>query len=107
MTVTAPEATRADTELRSQLSDLQCLLMLSMLMTESGDEGKILQLAATSVPSFGHTHLIGVRFTDGNWWGPGPAAATEGLRDEVQAQVALLDASGGAIAVAGQGWTWA
>jgi DNA-binding PucR family transcriptional regulator len=107
VTVTAPEATRADTELRSQLSDLQCLLMLSMLMTESGDEGKILQLAATSVPSFGHTHLIGVRFTDGNWWGPGPAAATEGLRDEVQAQVALLDASGGAIAVAGQGWTWA
>ncbi len=41
-----------DTELREQLSNLQGLLMLSMLMIESGDETTILQLAASAVPSF-------------------------------------------------------
>ena len=43
----------ADATLRAQLSNLQGLLMLSMLMTESGDESRILHLAATSVPSYG------------------------------------------------------
>ena len=36
-------------ELRTQLSNLQGLLVLAMLMTESGDEGQILRLATSSV----------------------------------------------------------
>ena len=36
-------------ELRAQLSSLQGLLVLAMLMTESGDEQQILRLATSSV----------------------------------------------------------
>ena len=109
MTVLAAvDASRADAGLREQLSNLQGLLMLSMLMTESGDEGKILQLAATSVPSFGRSHLVGVRFEDGGWWVPGSSPAPDAqFPGDVEAQVARLDASGGAIAIPGQGWGWA
>ena len=55
-------------------SNLRALLMLSMLMTESGDEGKILRLAATSMPSFGRCHLIGVYLAEGGWREPRPCS---------------------------------
>ena len=63
--VAAHYAAGGDAENRNQFSNLRALLMLSMLMTESGDEGKILRLAATSMPSFGRCHLIGVYLAEG------------------------------------------
>ncbi len=101
------DSVRADAQLRNQLSDLQGLLMLSILMTESGDEAKILQLAATSVPSFGPSHLVGIRFAEGSWWASATSDPSEELRTQVDAQLSQLDASGGAIAVPGEGWAWA
>src|SRR5579872_6880520 len=50
-----------------QLSRLHAVLMLSMLMNESGDEEQILHLAATAAPSLAHCHLEGT-FSNSNGW---------------------------------------
>jgi sugar diacid utilization regulator len=105
MTATTP--TRAEptleTELREQLSNLQGLLMLSMLMTQSGDSEKILHLAETSVPSFGHCHLIGAKLDDR--WIPMPSAKLS-PQDQIEAGalVAALTAGGGELQMPGRAW---
>jgi DNA-binding PucR family transcriptional regulator len=50
-----------------QLSRLHAVLVLSMLMNESGDEGHILHLAATAAPSLAHCRLEGT-FSHENGW---------------------------------------
>jgi len=107
MTAVAHHASGADAELRDQLSNLQGLLMLSMLMTESGDEGKILDLAATSVPSFGRARLVGVYLGEGGWREPVTPSPPAEARGAVEAQLGALGGPGGAIAISGQGWGWA
>lgn len=97
----------ADAQLREQLSNLQSLLMLSMLMTESGDEETIVQLAATSVPSFGRSHLVGVYFNERGWRATATPFGSVEARVEVEAQLRALGASGGAIAIPGEAWAWA
>ena len=85
----------SDAELRDQLSNLQGLLMLSMLMTEGGDEDKILHLAATSVPSFGRCHLVGV-FLGAEWWqGTSALIPAADVRAKVEAQLAAALAAAG------------
>jgi sugar diacid utilization regulator len=96
-----------DAELRNQFSNLRALLMLSMLMTESGDEGKILRLAATSMPSFGRCHLIGVYLEVGGWRATETLFATLTTRIEVEKQLRSLGRTGGAIAIPGEAWGWA
>ena len=105
--VAAQHAAGGDAELRNQLSNLQALLMLSMLMTESGDEGKILHLAATSMPSFGRCHLIGVYLAEGGWRATETLFATLTTRIEVEKQLRALGRSGGTIAIPGEAWGWA
>ena len=51
--------TEIDLPLREQLSNLQALLALSMRMTDSEDEEKILRLAGTAVPSLARCRLVG------------------------------------------------
>ena len=53
-----PLAGEDNAALRNQLSNLEALLVLAMLMTESGDERQILHLATTSVPSFGSCSAV-------------------------------------------------
>src|SRR6266508_2086885 len=109
--VAAHHVFAGDAELRDQLSNLQGLLMLSMLMTESGDEGKILHLAATSVPSFGCCHLVGLYLSDGGWRAPlaaSPGASPEAVElSAIEEQLGALGRSGGAIAIPGAAWGWA
>lgn len=105
--VTADHAAERDAELRNQLSNLRALLMLSVLMTQSGDEGKILHLAATSMPSFGRCRLIGVYLAEGGWRVPKTLFATLTTRIEVEKQLGALSHSGGTIAIPGQTWGWA
>lgn len=97
-------------ELREQLSNLQGLLMLSMLMTGNGDEEQILHLAATSVPSLGGSRLEGVYLLGSGWSVLGeqhrPAsgrAVLGGLAGELEA----LAAAGGSVTTAGHAWAWA
>jgi sugar diacid utilization regulator len=97
-------APRADAEYREQLSNLQGLLMLSMLMTESGDEDKILHLATTSVPSLGRCHLIGVYLGHGEWRA---SAAGGDARAALRPQLDALGGTGGAVTIPGEGWSWA
>jgi sugar diacid utilization regulator len=102
----APE--RAVAAFRDQLSNLQGLLVLSMLMTESGDERNILHLATTSVPSFGRCHLEGVYLLEGGWRAQvTPSTTRAELRAEVEAQLGTLGSSGGGLAITGEAWGWA
>ncbi len=93
----------ADVELRGQLSRLNALLVLSMLMTESSDEQQIIQLGASAAPSFAACRLVGVFTHDGETtvWTPGD--------DEIDAPPAILDlpSDGGAVEIAGSAWAWA
>jgi sugar diacid utilization regulator len=107
LAVPSHPASEADAALREQLSNLQGLLMLSMLMTESGDEGKILQLAATSVPSFGRCRVVGVYLGDGQWRAMSTPRPSVETRASVEEQLSRLGRSGGAVAVPGQAWGWA
>ncbi|WP_236055924.1 CdaR family transcriptional regulator [Mycobacterium sp. SM1] len=80
--------------------------MLSMLMTECRDESKILHLAATSVPSFGGCRTVGVHLGDRGWSTALPIANPT-VRAGLEDQIPSLGRSGGPVAIAGSGWSWA
>jgi sugar diacid utilization regulator len=83
------------------------MLILSLLMTESGDERQILRLAGTSVPSFGHCYLQGVWLTDCGWQATSdPLADREALR-AIEPQVSALGRNGGLVTIADHCWAWA
>jgi DNA-binding PucR family transcriptional regulator len=100
-------AAPTDAERRNQLSNLQGLLMLSMLMTQSGDEDKILHLAATSVPSFGRCHMVGVYLDEDGWRPAARLSIPVGVQVEVEEQLGSLGETGGAIRITGRAWAWA
>jgi sugar diacid utilization regulator len=90
--------------LRNRLSSMQGLLALSMVMTESGDEHRILHLATTSVPSLGRCRLDGVYLIGAGWrMTRGPCAEPD-VRADIEAQFAVLTSAGGAVAITGEGW---
>jgi sugar diacid utilization regulator len=97
-------------QLREQLSNLQGLLMLSMLMTESRDERQILHLASTSVPSFGCFCLEGVYLVDSGWVVVeecnNTPVGSQGLA-EVVGQLGSLGPAGGGLELTGRCWAWA
>lgn len=102
-----PSTVNAELELRDRLSSLQGLLVLSMLMTESDDEERIVELAANSVGALGPYRLHGVHLIEGGWrWAQGSLANPD-ARAGVDAQFAVIGAAGGAIAVPGDDWCWA
>ncbi|GAA0667463.1 hypothetical protein GCM10009535_54130 [Streptomyces thermocarboxydovorans] len=100
-------STTPDTALRGQLSNLRGLLMLSMVMTESGDERQILHLATTSVPAFGRCHVEGVHFLEGGWQAAVAPTARPEVRAAMESQLNALGRGGGLITVPDQGWGWA
>ncbi|HEY0616280.1 MAG TPA: hypothetical protein VGD15_01785, partial [Kribbella sp.] len=100
-------AAGADAELRDQLSNLQGLLMLSMLMTESGDEDKIVQLAGSSLPSFGCCRLVGVYFPERGWVAATPSMAGRTMRADLETRLVSVGRSGGTIEIPGENWAWA
>jgi sugar diacid utilization regulator len=92
--------------LREQLSSLQGLLALSSLMTESGDERSIIDLAAKTLPSLGGCRLLAVYLLHVGW--RAPAAGPESPeRERLLSQLERLGSVGGALEVPGQGWSWA
>jgi sugar diacid utilization regulator len=102
---TGPAADTVAT-LRDQLSNLQGLLMLSMLMTESVEENRILHLAATASPSFGRCRTVGIYLAGQGWPTVLPIPDPE-MRASVEEQLQSLERSGGAVAIPGDGWGWA
>jgi len=93
----------SDIELRGQLSRINALLVLSMLMTESSDEQQIIRLGASAAPSFAACRLVGVFTHDGatTVWTPGD--------DDIAAPTTTLNlpTDGGAIEIPGSAWAWA
>lgn len=94
-----------DTSLRErdQLSRLNALLVLAMLMTESTDEVQILRMGASAAPSFADCALVGVRILDAadGAWVPGQGGDPEprGLDD--------LPSTGGAVSAPSHAHAWA
>jgi sugar diacid utilization regulator len=103
----ARTSTGTDTEYREQLSNLQALLMLSMLMTESRDETKILNLAFTSVPSFARCHAVGVYLGDRRWCVPPGTDTGRDVRAAVEEQLEGLGRAGGRLEMPAAAWGWA
>jgi DNA-binding PucR family transcriptional regulator len=103
----SPERRDADIALRDQLSSLQGLLVLSMVMTDSTDERHIVHLAATTVGSLGDVRMCGIHLLDGGWQdATGPCERTE-IRADIEAQFVVLNSTGGLLAIQGEGWGWA
>jgi DNA-binding PucR family transcriptional regulator len=96
-------STMIEADLREQLSNLQGLLMLSMLMTQSGDPQKILHLAETSVPSFGRCHIVGAKVDD-RWLPAASAKLTPEHQVHLAVQLSTLPASGGDLDIPDRGW---
>ncbi len=92
---------------RDQLSNLQGLLVLSMLMTESSDEQRIVHLAATSVPSLAESGLQGVYLTDGGWRTVDDTPLDPEVRVDLEVQFVVLGSAGGELSIVGQPWGWA
>src|ERR1700738_1247092 len=107
LTIAAGPTADPDPALREQLSNQQSLLVLSMLMTESGDEEQILHLAATSVPSFGCCRGLGVYLDTGRWCSTAPTCSSARTRAAIEAQLGILGSGGGALVVPDQAWGWA
>jgi DNA-binding PucR family transcriptional regulator len=108
LTVVPPQVRLAkpDGTLRRQLSNLDGLLVLAMIMTESGEERQILRLALTAVPALGPCRSEGVLLAEGGWQTvttDGGAPGAPGLAE----QVATLGSQGGPIRLASRPWCWA
>ncbi|HEX8758376.1 MAG TPA: helix-turn-helix domain-containing protein [Pseudonocardiaceae bacterium] len=103
----ADGATRVDPLLRDQLSSLQGLLVLSMLMTESGDVQQIVHLATTSIPSLGCCHLGGIHLLDSGWQAAAPPFTRSDVRATAEAQLGVLGGGGGMLTVPDEQWAWA
>ena len=99
--------TESDLPLREQLSNLQALLALSMRMTDSEDEEKILRLAGTAVPSLARCRLVGAHLADDGWHVASDGSAEAQVRADVEMQLAVVSTAGGAIAVGHGEWGWA
>ncbi|MET0578611.1 MAG: helix-turn-helix domain-containing protein [Ilumatobacteraceae bacterium] len=93
--------------MREQLSNLQALLALSMRMTDSEDEEKILRLAGTAVPSLSRCRLVGAHLVDDGWHMASDGSAGAWVRADVDVQLAVVSATGGAVAVGHDEWGWA
>jgi DNA-binding PucR family transcriptional regulator len=91
-------------ELRAQLSNLQGLLVLAMLMTESGDEQQILRLATSSVAGLARCRLEGVHLHGDGWRFTAGSCRTGTTRAIVERQLQGLGSLGGAVKVPGRPW---
>jgi hypothetical protein len=81
--------------------------MLSVRMTESRDERKILVLASTSIPSLVACRVNGA-FLEGVGWSITSGPLEEPLaRADVEGQFAVINGAGGAISIPGVSWGWA
>lgn len=94
-------------ELRAQLSNLQGLLVLAMLMTESGDERQILRLATSSVGGLAQCRPEGVYLTDQGWRWTAASRRQAAGRRALERQLPGVGSLGGAVEVPGRPWGWA
>ena len=108
MDVGLPElAQGSEAALRNQLTNLLSVLMLSIRMTESRDQRKILELAATSVPSLVDCRVDGAYLEAGGWSLTSGTLTEPEARADVEGQFAAISDAGGAVSIQGVPWAWA
>jgi sugar diacid utilization regulator len=90
--------------LRSQLTNLRALLVLSILMTESADEEQILRLAASAASSLGVWRVAGFVIGD-RWWTADHAAGP--VDPALAGQLRELAETGGPVTALDAMWAWA
>ena len=96
-----------DLAVRDLLSSLTALQALSMVMTDSGDEDEIVDLAVAAVPSLSrHCRAEGV-WLDGGWRSVNGLRGGVGPRAGLEAQLACLGAAGELLRSPDLGWDWA
>jgi sugar diacid utilization regulator len=90
--------------LRSQLTNLRALLVLSILMTESSDDQQILRLATSAATSLGTWQIAGFVIGDA-WWAGSRHCGAPG--PELAADLRALPETGGPVSSLGAAWAWA
>ena len=90
--------------LRSQLTNLRALLVLSILMTESADDQQILRLATSAATSLGTWQIAGF-VIGGAWWAGSRRCGAPG--PELAAELRALPETGGPVTSLDAGWAWA
>lgn len=89
--------------LRTQLTNLRALLVLSILMTESADDEQILRLAVSAASALGAWRIAG--FAVGDTWRT-DADGTGSVPPPLAEQLRALPETGGQVTMDG-GWAWA
>jgi sugar diacid utilization regulator len=89
--------------LRTQLTNLRALLVLSILMTESADDEQILRLAVSAASALGAWRIAG--FAVGDTWRT-DADGTGSVPPALAEQLRALPETGGRVTMDG-GWAWA
>ncbi len=90
--------------LRSQLTNLRALLVLSILMTESADDQQILRLATSAAASLGSWQIAGFVIGDAWWAGDRRGGA---LDPELAGELRALPETGGPLSSLDAPWAWA
>ena len=103
----AMRSTLRTINLSSPQSRLHAVLVLAMLMAESVEEDKIVQLGVTAVPALAPCRAIGVYVVDAGWEvGPPTGLSTEEL-GLLADQLSDLAPHGGQVTIEGEAWAWA
>ena len=93
--------------LRDQLTKLQGLVALSMVMTDSADASQIASLASSAVPSLSPVRCAGVHVADRGWLESAGPCLRRSVRTAVEKQLRGLHGQAGPIRVEGERWAWA
>lgn len=93
--------------LDSPQSRLHAVLVLAMLMAESVEEDKIVQLGVTAVPVVAACRAVGL-FLVGEGWDLGPPSGLgSDALGELADQLFALAPHGGRVEITGEPWAWA
>lgn len=114
--LTAMGGSPVDDEMRSAMrtinlstsqARLHALLVLAMLMAESVEEDKIVQLGLMAVPGLAPCQAVGVHMVDDGWGlGPPPDLSRDPLLSLAD-QLSQLAPHGGRVQIEGEPWAWA
>jgi DNA-binding PucR family transcriptional regulator len=102
--VSALAAPRPAADPLDQLSSLHAVLVLSMLMNETGDEEQILHMAATAVPSLARCRLEGTYSSTSGWRDTTPLLGSASVRKDLERQLERAGSPGCEITLHGQPW---
>jgi signal transduction histidine kinase/ActR/RegA family two-component response regulator len=105
--VGATRAAMRSINLSSPQARLHALLVLAMLMAESIEEDKIVQLGVTVVSALAPCRAIGVHMVDVGWELGPPTGLTDDALWSLGEALSALAPHGGRVEIAGEPWAWA